>query len=631
MRNRLMTMIGLLPLCLNAATLDFDDGVEIQKNQLKSAGFEISITGTGAELSGGRAGQALRAPSGDGRMEIRWPTGAESLSFYLKRWTGRAPFELKAVWLDAQGAELKPVAIASPGLKDWSEVKLSIPKGAVAIRLECKSDKDGGFLIDDLRSSKAGPMSISGIRLDQPQIPVLMAKDWSRMAELNFDLEGSDGAVKLDLNLAVSGPVESLALATADGKILAESKINDGKVRFAGFSPASVSCRIVGHLAADAKLSDRVDVTVTKASAAGAAVAVSDNQPGRTLRVGYALRQAGQEGVNTYRIPGLITAKDGSVIAVYDIRHDHSGDLPADIDVGAQRSTDGGLTWSPMKVAMDMGAPQRQNGIGDPTILLDPATGRLWMAALWNRFRYGAGKGGLTPEETGQFVLVFSDDNGKTWSKPINITEQVKKPEWKMFFQGPGMGIAMKDGTLVIPAQNVDAKGTPHAMLISSKDHGKTWTCSSEAEASCTEAQVVELSDGSLMLNSRDNRGGVRTVKTTRDLGQTWETHPTHRKGLIEPVCQASIIRFERPGQKPLLLFSNPDSKRGRHAMTIKWSDDDGLTWSEKKLLLDQLGSAGYSCLTQIDGKSVGILYEGSQAHLSFERIELSEIVGDKP
>ncbi|MEN9360376.1 MAG: Sialidase precursor [Verrucomicrobiota bacterium] len=628
MRKSLMSLISVLPLCLNAASTSFDEGAKLEQNRLRAGGFDLRLEGAGGELSGGREGLALRAPSGEGRVEIRWPAGAETLGFALKRWTGRAPFDLKAVWLDAAGAEAGKAEIAAPGLKEWSEVKLSIPRGAAALRLDCRSDKDGGYLIDDLRSAKAGPLSLAAIRLEQPQIPVLIAKDWNRIADLELELEGSDGALHVDLELAASGPLAALALATADGKILAEARLEGGIARFNGLSPAAAKWRVLGRLAEGAKLSDRVDVSVVKA-AAGTPVPVCENQPGRTLRVGYALRQGGQEGVHTYRIPGLATAKDGSIVAVYDIRHKHGGDLPADIDVGVQRSTDGGLTWSPMKVAMDMGEPQRQNGIGDPTILVDPATGRLWVAALWNRFRYGAGKGGLKPEETGQFVLVSSDDHGRTWSKPVNITEQVKKPEWKMFFQGPGMGIAMKDGTLVFPAQNVDAKGTPHAMLIYSKDHGQKWTCTSEAEPSTTEAQVVELSDGSLMLNSRDNRGGVRTVKTTRDLGLTWESHPTHRKALIEPVCQASIIRFERAGKKPLLLFSNPDSKRGRHHMTIKWSEDDGMTWSEKKLLLDQLGSAGYSCLTQIDEKSVGILYEGSQAHLTYEKIDLKEIAGD--
>ncbi|WP_281954042.1 exo-alpha-sialidase, partial [Pseudophaeobacter arcticus] len=140
-------------------------------------------------------------------------------------------------------------------------------------------------------------------------------------------------------------------------------------------------------------------------------------------------------------------------------------------------------------------------------------------------------------QETSQLMLVKSEDDGLSWSKSINITSQVKDPKWHLLLQGPGKGITMSDGTLVFPAQYKDEAEMPHSTIIYSKDRGKTWEIGTGAKPNTTVSQVVELDDGRLMLNMRDNRGGSRSVYTTSDMGQTWEVHSTSRKTLIEPVC----------------------------------------------------------------------------------------------
>jgi sialidase-1 len=336
----------------------------------------------------------------------------------------------------------------------------------------------------------------------------------------------------------------------------------------------------------------------------------------------------------------LATTTRGTLIGVYDVRRRSGGDLPGDIDVGMSRSTDGGRTWEPMKVVMDMGDdPQwRYDGIGDPAVLVDPANGAIWVAATWshgNRSWVGSGPG-LEPEETGQLMLVRSDDDGVTWSAPINITKQVKRPEWCFILQGPGKGIALRDGTLVFAAQYQDPpeqQRLPHSTIIFSQDQGVTWQVGTGAFDDTTEAQVVESEPGVLMLNCRYNRAPVRVVMTSRDLGQTWERHPTSESALIEPrACMASLIDVDRETGRDLggvLLFANPDHPASRRRMTIKASLDRGLTWPEdRRVLLDELPSAGYSCLTMIDAETVGILYEGSQAHMTFQRIPLSDLLG---
>jgi sialidase-1 len=235
--------------------------------------------------------------------------------------------------------------------------------------------------------------------------------------------------------------------------------------------------------------------------------------------------------------------------------------------------------------------------------------------------------------ETGQLMLARSDDDGVTWSEPINVTRQVKDPAWRFVLQGPGKGITLRDGTLVFPAQyrSPDASpaaGRPFSTLIWSSDRGETWTIGTGVKVDTTEAQVVELGDGTLMINCRDNRRGSRSVYTTRDLGVTWSVHPTSRSALPEPTCMASLIRLEHEELGPLLVFSNPATRDGRRDMTLKVSRDEGRTWPTRwHSLYDQRAGFGYSCLTRIDGEHVGVLYEGRR-ELYFLRVPLRELLG---
>lgn len=572
------------------------------------------------------------------------------LSFWAERWTSRQPFSFRIEkqtsdgWREIYNGDAK----VRVGRAFLNHVKIPLANHRVErLRFSCSSPPNTGILIDDIRIAAARPQKITKVELAPFTLPALVGANASPLAKLKITTTGTLNLISLtrlqatisglerfeSFALTVDGQPDSLPLSTPEtlestATWTTSAKLDEGENTL--------------WLRGKLKTLNRIDGTV---DAAIKEVAFSNGHSVRLnadlskQRLGVALRKGGDDNVHTYRIPGLATSNEGTLIAVYDVRRRSGGDLPGDIDVGMSRSTDGGHTWEPMKVIMDMGDDPawRYDGIGDPAVLVDKTTGTIWVAATWshgNRSWRGSGPG-MKPEETGQLMLVRSDDDGVTWSKPINITAQVKKPEWCFVLQGPGKGITMRDGTIVFAAQYQDPpekRRLPHSTIIYSKDHGTTWQVGAGAFDDTTEAQVVEVEPGVLMLNCRYNRKSARVVMTTRDMGRTWQRHPTSERALIEPgACMASLIDVDRESGVEAggwLLFSNPNSTRGRRRITIKASADRGLTWPEEnQLLLDEENSAGYSCLTMIDDETVGILYEGSQAHMTFQRIPLREII----
>ena len=360
------------------------------------------------------------------------------------------------------------------------------------------------------------------------------------------------------------------------------------------------------------------------------------------------LRECGEETVSSFRIPALVTTTAGTLIAAYDVRYDSSTDLQNDIDVGFKRSTDGGRTWSSLGFAMDMGTygydddilagtktwkqAQQLNGIGDPCLLVDENTGDIFCFGLWAHGHGGsrvlgyAGTG-YDIDDTPQFMMVKSTDDGLTWSEPVNITRQAKRPEWGATLQGPGRGITMKDGTLVIPNQHQEG-GSLNSGIMYSTDHGLTWHTHNYAHRVTSEAAVAEIEPGVLLLTMRDETNShYRRACITRDLGRTWTEHASNGQ-LLEPTCEASLIHVDAADNSlglDLTIFSNPHAT-GRSNFTIQISTDKGVTWPYN-LTIDQGSSLGYTCLTMVDDSTVGIVYESSRGNILFQAIPLADIV----
>ncbi len=340
------------------------------------------------------------------------------------------------------------------------------------------------------------------------------------------------------------------------------------------------------------------------------------------------LRRSGDDGVHTYRIPGLVTTPRGTLIAVFDLRWNSSADLPANVDVGCLRSTDGGSTWhwpTQGKAILDYDKTvvgSSGNGVGDPAILVDRETGTLWVAALWsfgNRAYTGSGAG-LGTNQTGQYVLTRSDDDGLSWSPPINITAQAKvKTSWGVCFQGPGHGIQLRDGTLLFPSQHTDPGGVnARAFFIYSTNRGESWLASPDVNPTIppqlNENQMVELNSGQILVSSRaPSGGGGKRVWSTYTRGSTpgngsWSPLVYN---LPDPVCQASLVRHSSTldgAPRNRLLFANPGSASSRIQMTIRMSEDEGQTWTVERRIDNR--PAAYSDLTVLADGTVGLLYE---------------------
>lgn len=304
------------------------------------------------------------------------------------------------------------------------------------------------------------------------------------------------------------------------------------------------------------------------------------------------------EGVECYRIPAMVTAPNGDVIAAIDERVPNCGDLKwsKDINIIIRRSSDNGKTWSDIETVVDF--PYGQSA-SDPSMIVDEVTNEIF---LFYNFM------DLDKEKDVYYLhVVKSGDNGKTWSQPEDITSQIAKPEWHDDFKfiTSGRGIQTRSGKLLHTMVNLNSG----LHVFGSDDHGKTWYFIDRPIQPADESKIIELVDGTLMINARVNGAGMRYVHTSTDEGKTWTTREAPE--LIDPGCNASIIRYtskEDGYDKDRLLFSNAKSEKGRVNMTVRISYDEGKTWSEGKTIYE--GSSAYSDMTILDNGDIGLFFE---------------------
>ena len=306
------------------------------------------------------------------------------------------------------------------------------------------------------------------------------------------------------------------------------------------------------------------------------------------------LFSSGTEGYHTFRIPSVAVANDGTILAICEGRKDGQDDYEAKALV-VKRSTDNGATWGDLQLIVS----DPELTMNNPTVVVDRQTGTIWLAYC---------KTAYYP------YVVRSDDSGATWSDPIDLTEQVKLPNWELYDFAPGHGIQMSDCTLVLPADHIEGLRSDaifsHSHVVVSDDHGATWKLGGSMGSWTNECEVVETQNGSLYMTVRSGKRGhgKRLFSRSEDKGATW-SEMGEAEGMIDPGCQASIVRLtdSESGDKDRVLLANIDSTT-RENLTLRISYDECQTWPVSTILYS--GPAAYSDLAIADDGTAICFYE---------------------
>ena len=359
--------------------------------------------------------------------------------------------------------------------------------------------------------------------------------------------------------------------------------------------------------------------------------------------------EAGKDGYEIYRIPGIVVTRKGTVLAFCEARKSSRGDWGT-IDIMLRRSSDGGRTWSPRQKIADVTGLHAKNPVAMTQKLATP-----------DERTYNNPTAIVDRDGTVYFLFCLeymrcfymrSSDEGETFSAPVEITAAFEKfrPEydWKVLATGPGHGIQMRSGRLVVPIwMSTGTGGHAHrpsvASVIFSDDHGKTWRRGDIAVQNTpqhvfpSETVAEELADGRVMLNARSESKDHRRILVYSKDGATGWSAPRFHPQLLEPICMASMVRFStaRGGCRNRLLFSNPDNlerrdgkaapgvNRDRRNLSVKLSYDEGETWPVSKTL--EAGWSGYSDLAVTkDGMALCFYERGGRDDKTFRTAALS-------
>jgi sialidase-1 len=327
---------------------------------------------------------------------------------------------------------------------------------------------------------------------------------------------------------------------------------------------------------------------------------------------------------HTFRIPAIVKSKEGTLLAFCEGRKDRGGDM-GNIDMMLRRSPDG-VNWSPMIKIWDDG----NNTCGNPCPAVDPETGRIHLLMTWTFGTdrtvgdFNTGKS----TDTRRPYYTYSDDDGKTWSKPVEITSQAKKTEWGFFATGPCHGIVLSNGVhkgrLLFPCDAMEIKSitgstTGYSLVVYSDDQGKTWHIGGTVKGG-NECCAAELEDGRIILTCRA-AGGKRLLAWSSDGGETFTTG-TSVAALPDPKCQGCILSTTFNG-KDVLLHSNCADASERIKMTVKGSSDGGQNWNSGYLV--SAPHVAYSDMVMLDNNILLLLYENGESS-SYEKISVQKI-----
>ncbi|MCL4282778.1 MAG: exo-alpha-sialidase [Flavobacteriales bacterium] len=318
------------------------------------------------------------------------------------------------------------------------------------------------------------------------------------------------------------------------------------------------------------------------------------------------LYSSGDYGAANWRIPAIIRAADGSLVAVADKRWNGPGDLPNDIDLVARRSTDQGDTWSEPVTIADFGTA----GAADAALVLDRSTGDLLCL-----FGSHVGLFQSTHANPIRFQVARSQDNGITWSAPTEHTSEIYAPTWQAAWIASGNACQLRSGRIVGAVGVRQTSGNAISnFMIYSDDGGDTWNYKPAVASSVgDEAKIAELDNGDLMMNIRNQTPDRRRIVTSTNGGDSWSP-PSFQQELIDPFVNGELIRYTSVldgYDQSRLLFSIAADPSVRRNLTIFLSYDEGATWPVSRTIYT--GLSAYSSLTVLDDGTIGCFYENGE------------------
>ena len=318
---------------------------------------------------------------------------------------------------------------------------------------------------------------------------------------------------------------------------------------------------------------------------------------------------SGAEGYHTFRIPSLAIATDGTILSICEGRRHGRDDFYAKYLV-LKRSKDNGKTWEDLQLITG----NEENTHNNPTVVVDSHTETIWLGYCLGAF---------------YVFMTRSDDHGETWSKPTDITKQVKLANWAGYDLAPGHGIQLQNGTLMIPGDHSEGLRRDwifqHSHAIISDDHGVSWKLAGSLGEATSECEVVETQDNGLYMTVRTARRNDkrRYFSKSNDGGMTW-TEPEAIDDMPDPNCQASIVRYTNASShdRNRIILTSLNSRDTRDHITLRLSYDEGETWPISKTLYT--GPSAYSNLAIGPDMTINCLYERGVNH-PYESIRLAQ------
>ena len=322
-----------------------------------------------------------------------------------------------------------------------------------------------------------------------------------------------------------------------------------------------------------------------------------------------------------YRIPSLAVSRKGTILAFAEARRQNGRDI-GNIDAVLRRSEDHGKTWGPEIVVMDDG----EHSVNNPSPIVDPDTGRIWL--FLGRIDIATLAQGWNPRRFVRQFVTFSDDDGRTWSRPVDASKTIReqlKPGREVILPGPGGGFVTERGKtagrLIVPMNYTTGAAHWVAGVIYSDDHGVTWKPGGvllSGGAALGESKGVELADGSILFNGRTSTK-QRGLTVIPNGGTTDTTRFRYAKDLPDPSCQGAVVRYSWPqdGRPGVILYSGPGLATGRVQGTLWASYDDGKTWPWKRQYYQ--GPSGYSDVGVLpDGRVIVLFEKDGKSKLGF-------------